>query len=165
MARFGSDGRSGHAYGRGCERCHWGAPSAYDCGGSRFGRVAAESRTRAALAKSPHLHYCPRQASMALMTRSKAAQVRSAPESIGSAALCAGNLHALTELNRRALHQLWSELIGSPLPPQASQSLLVYGLAYRIQENAYGGLSAAARTRLGEIAGQLASANSPPARA
>ena len=42
------------------------------------------------------------------------------------------------------------------MPPRASRSLLIACLAYRMQENAYGGLSAAARARLRTIAQQRA---------
>jgi hypothetical protein len=101
---------------------------------------------------------------MVAMTSADLEPLPTAPSPIGPVTLSAGNLAALAQLNRRALRQLWSELMGSPVPPKASQSLLLYCLAYRIQENADGGLSAAARTRLGDIAGRLASAKSAPTR-
>jgi hypothetical protein len=97
---------------------------------------------------------------MGQMTSADLEPPRTAPSFIGPT----GALQALAQLERRALRQLWRELIGSPVPPKASQSLLRYGLAYRIQEKAYGGLSTAARMRLGELAGQLAAAKPVPTR-
>ena len=82
----------------------------------------------------------------------------SAPEQVGPVGLGVGNLAALARLDRRALRHLWRELLERP-PPQASQTLLVCCLAYRMQENASGGLSAAARLRLREIAQKLAAAS------
>ena len=94
------------------------------------------------------------------MTSADLEQLCNAPSRIGPT----GELQALAQLYRRALRQLWRELIGSPVPPKASPSLLIYWLTYRIQENAYGSLSAKARTRLGELGGQLASAKPVPTR-
>jgi len=68
---------------------------------------------------------------MGQMTSADLKQLCTAPSRIEPT----GDLQALAQLDRRALRQLWRELIGSPVPPKASQSLLVYCLAYRIQEN------------------------------
>jgi hypothetical protein len=98
------------------------------------------------------------------MTNAEPGQAGTEPSPIGPAALCAGNLQALAALDRSCLRQWWCELYGSAAPPKASQALLVYGLAYRMQENAYGGLSAGTRMRLRNIAQQLAPATSSPKR-
>ena len=65
------------------------------------------------------------------------------------------DLNALSALDRAGLKQLWRELYAGPAPPQASRALLIYALAYRIQQDAYGGLSAASRKRLHQMAQTL----------
>ena len=66
------------------------------------------------------------------------------------------DLAALRALKRSALRQWWRTLFNSPMPAKASRLLLIYCLAYRIQQNAYGGLSATARQRLRTLAQPLA---------
>src|SRR5215475_6223355 len=72
------------------------------------------------------------------------------------------DLQGLAELDRSRLRQLWHEHCAGPIPPKASRRLLIYCLAYRIQEQTYGGLSAASRTRLRNIAQQIESAARQP---
>ena len=96
------------------------------------------------------------------MTNADLGQAGTEASPIGSAAISAGNLQALAALDRASLRQWWRELFGGAMPPRASQAWLIYALAYRMQENAYGGLSAATRTRLRNIAQQLAPATSSP---
>ena len=67
----------------------------------------------------------------------------------------------LSRLDRASLKQLWRELYG-PTPPQASRALLRYALAYRIQQNAAGGLCAASRKRLRQIAQKLEAKTQQP---
>jgi hypothetical protein len=71
-------------------------------------------------------------------------------------------LHTLAALDRASLRRLWRECYGGPIPPKASRALLVACLAYRLQEHAYGALSAASRARLRNIARKLACAASRP---
>jgi hypothetical protein len=59
-------------------------------------------------------------------------------------------------LKRSALKQWWRALFNAPMPAKASRQLLIYCLAYRLQQKAYGGLSAAARQRLRALARPLA---------
>ena len=66
------------------------------------------------------------------------------------------DLPALPALERSALRQWWRTLFNSSMPAKASRQLLIYCLAYRIQQNAYGGLSATARQRLRTLAQPLA---------
>lgn len=61
-------------------------------------------------------------------------------------------VQTLPTLKRSALRQLWGALFNSPMPAKASRELLIYCLAYRIQQKAYGGLSATAQQRLRSIA-------------
>jgi hypothetical protein len=49
-------------------------------------------------------------------------------------------LEAIPDLPREDLKKRWTELYGSPCPQKMSRKLLRYAIAYRLQENAYGGL-------------------------
>jgi len=84
------------------------------------------------------------------------------PSSIEARAISSIDLQGLAELDRARLRQLWRKYCQSPLPPKASRQFLIYCLAYRIQEQAYGGLSADSRTRLRNIAQQLQAAAGQP---
>ena len=68
----------------------------------------------------------------------------------------AAELDALPELPRKALQVRWRELYGIPCPPRMSQKLLRYAIAYRLQEQALGGLDASTRRRLDRAAEALA---------
>ena len=61
----------------------------------------------------------------------------------------------LPEQPRPVLLALWRELFKGPPPGQVRKEVLVKFLAYRIQEQAYGGLSPFTRKRLIELALQL----------
>ena len=50
------------------------------------------------------------------------------------------DLDALPDLPRPELKQRWQDLYGTPCPPRMSRKLLRYAIAYRLQENVYGGL-------------------------
>lgn len=54
----------------------------------------------------------------------------------------------LPDLDRPALRELWGKTFGHPAPKHISRDLLLYALAYRVQEQAEGGLGKAARKRL-----------------
>jgi hypothetical protein len=66
-------------------------------------------------------------------------------------------LKSLLGLNKPALCQLWSELFKERIPLGVRRELLVRILAYRLQEQAFGGLSPATRRRLREMAAQIES--------
>ena len=58
---------------------------------------------------------------------------------------------ALTGLERASRHRLaehWAEYFGAPPPPRTSRSLMIRAVAYKMQERALGGLSAATRRLL-----------------
>ena len=58
---------------------------------------------------------------------------------------------ALAGLGRRSRHhlaELWVELFGAAAPPRTSRALLIRAVAYKMQERALGGLSAATRRLL-----------------
>lgn len=62
------------------------------------------------------------------------------------------DLDALCELTRAELTGCWQELYGSPPPAHISRTLLLRAVAYRMQEEAYGGLSARTRKHLARAA-------------
>jgi Protein of unknown function (DUF2924) len=61
-------------------------------------------------------------------------------------------LNSLPEMNKAALGALWREHFGAPPPEQTRRDLIVRILAYKIQEQALGGFSAATRRRLRQFA-------------
>lgn len=61
-------------------------------------------------------------------------------------------LASLERLSRPELVALWAAVFGEPLAIQAQKDFLIRALAYRLQEQAHGGLSAATRRRLRKIA-------------
>ncbi|MBY0400134.1 DUF2924 domain-containing protein [Myxococcota bacterium] len=68
----------------------------------------------------------------------------------------AADLAELQALSRPALQQRWRDLYGSPCPARMSQGLLRRALAYRIQEQAFGGLDRSTQRRLDRAAAELA---------
>jgi hypothetical protein len=71
-------------------------------------------------------------------------------------------LAALPSLSKTALRELWQRLFNSPPPPQLRRRLVIPILAYRLQEQAFGSLSAANRGRLRQL-GQAFENNSSSA--
>ena len=65
-------------------------------------------------------------------------------------------LGALPDLPRDDLKKRWQELYGTPCPPRMSRKLLRYAIAYRLQENVYGGLDKKTRRLLEKAAANLA---------
>lgn len=61
-------------------------------------------------------------------------------------------LTALETGDKPTLRAQWRELYGREAPRRASKTLMRLAVAYRLQERVYGGLSAAARRELKEIA-------------
>lgn len=64
------------------------------------------------------------------------------------AADLAAALQALPSLDRAALIERWTAFYGKPPPARTSQALLVRAVAYKIQEQVFGGLKASTRRRL-----------------
>ena len=58
---------------------------------------------------------------------------------------------SLAGLDLSVLRDRWRALYGSEPPPRMSRELLVRAIAYRIQENAFGGVSRAARAKLASV--------------
>jgi hypothetical protein len=61
----------------------------------------------------------------------------------------------LAKLCKTALRELWTQLFDAPPPPQLRRHLLTPILAYRLQEQAFGPLTAANRGRLRQMARAL----------
>ncbi len=59
----------------------------------------------------------------------------------------------LKALDTRELRSRWQHAYGQPAPKHASRDLLLRAVAYRLQEQAEGGLSKAALRRLAKLAG------------
>ena len=57
-------------------------------------------------------------------------------------------LAGLTRASRARLAEHWGEYFGAPPPPRTSRSLMIRAVAYKMQERALGGLSAATRRLL-----------------
>ena len=60
-------------------------------------------------------------------------------------------LQALEQMDYAALRSEWRRLYRSPPPKRVARDLLMLGVAWKIQEQAYGGLSAATRRRLVDL--------------
>ena len=66
------------------------------------------------------------------------------------------DLEALRDLSREELKRRWQGLYGSPCPAHLSRLFLLRALAYRMQEQALGGLDPATRRHLARAAEDLA---------
>ena len=62
-------------------------------------------------------------------------------------------LQALPRLPKPELLALWRELFAKPAHPRLRRNLMIPILAYRLQEQAYGGLKPATRKRLQKLPG------------
>lgn len=64
-------------------------------------------------------------------------------------------LNSLPEMNKAALGVLWREHFGAPPPEQTRRDLIIRILAYKIQEQAFGGLSSSIVRRLRQFASAM----------
>ena len=64
----------------------------------------------------------------------------------------AARLRALEELDYDALRAEWRRLYRAHPPKRVSRGLLMLGVAWKVQERAYGGLGAATKRRLADLA-------------
>jgi hypothetical protein len=62
-------------------------------------------------------------------------------------------IQQLPDLLKSELSTLWQELFAQPPHPKLRRELMIPILAYRLQENAYGGLTVSTRKRLQNLAG------------
>jgi hypothetical protein len=63
----------------------------------------------------------------------------------------AERLRELPELNKRALDELWKHVFDAVSSPKLRRDLMIPILAHRLQEQAFGSLKLAARTRLRQL--------------
>ncbi len=61
-------------------------------------------------------------------------------------------LQALADMNYDALRAEWRRLYRAPPPKRVSRDLLMLGVAWKVQERAYGGLGVATKRRLADLA-------------
>jgi hypothetical protein len=65
-------------------------------------------------------------------------------------------LTSLPEMNKASLGALWQKHFGAPPPEQTRRDLIVRVLAYKIQEQAFGGLTSSIRRRMCQFASAMA---------
>jgi len=69
----------------------------------------------------------------------------------------ASTLASLPTLDRDELLERWRTLYGKPAPPHISRPILVRAIAYRMQEQVFGGLKPATRRLLQRVAEEIRS--------
>ena len=67
----------------------------------------------------------------------------------------AARLQAVAQMDRGTLREEWRRLFRSHPPRRVARGMLALGVAWKIQEKAHGGLSAALRRRLVELANTI----------
>ena len=72
----------------------------------------------------------------------------------------ANQLERLAHFTRPELVAKWAEVFGHPLRCRAHKDFLIRCIAYRLQEQAYGGLSANTRKQLRKIAAEIEAGSS-----
>lgn len=75
----------------------------------------------------------------------------------------ASELAGLSGLDRTALVEQWRSLYGTEPPAYISRSLLIRAIAYRLQENALGGLKPSTRRFLAQVAENASTGRQAPA--
>ena len=76
-------------------------------------------------------------------------------DGIGAAEAVGARLAALNGMTCDALRAEWRRLYRQEPPKRVSRDLLILGVAWKIQEQTYGGLSATSKRRLAELARDL----------
>src|SRR3984893_7273824 len=89
-------------------------------------------------------------------TREGAGAMKKGSKSVRAPKKLASKLEHLRELNSEELRERWQTLFGAEPPPKLRSSLIVQGIAYRLQEKALGGLKPATVRWLGRIADDAA---------
>ncbi len=75
-----------------------------------------------------------------------------APSDASSEDAVAVKLQALAEMNYDALRAEWRRLYRAHPPKRVSRDLLMLGVAWKVQERAYGGLGSTTKRRLADLA-------------
>jgi hypothetical protein len=81
------------------------------------------------------------------------------PHQQPSAETLAAEIEALRTLSLPDLRQEWARVYGTPAPLSLRRDLLIRAVAYQLQVKAYGGLSAATKRRLRQIAAAVREGN------
>lgn len=81
----------------------------------------------------------------------------------GAADILSEDLVALPDLPFEELKCRWRDLYGSPPPPRLGRALMVRAIAYRMQEQALGGLKPATRRKLARGAEEIGAGHTPSA--
>jgi hypothetical protein len=92
---------------------------------------------------------------MAGAARSRTATSRRSPRTKARSATSL-DLGALEKRSYAELKARWEALFGAPPPTHISRKLILRAVAYRMQEEVHGGLSARTRTQLDRMASDLA---------
>lgn len=74
------------------------------------------------------------------------------PNGVTTADVVANRLQALEQMEYATLRSEWRRLYRAHPPKRVGRDLLMLGVAWKIQEQAYGGLSMATKHRLAELA-------------
>jgi len=77
------------------------------------------------------------------------------PDGLGSADDIAARLQALEQMDHAALRAEWRRLYRAHPPKRVARDLLLLAVAWKLQEQAYGGLGAATRRRVADLAATL----------
>ena len=72
-----------------------------------------------------------------------------------------GDLAALPGLPLNDLKERWQALYGGPPPARLGRNLMMRGIAYRMQEQALGGLGPATRRRMARAAEEIGAGRAP----
>jgi hypothetical protein len=71
------------------------------------------------------------------------------------------NIESLNDLSVPQLKALWLQHFGKPVPFRGRRSVMVDCLAYRIQEQAFGGLALATRSQLRKLSQDVTAGRNP----
>jgi len=85
-------------------------------------------------------------------TTGSSARADDAPSDAGSEDAVAARLQALEGMTYDGLRTEWRRLYRAHPPKRVARDLLVLGVAWKIQEQAYGGLGVATKRRLADLA-------------
>ncbi len=80
------------------------------------------------------------------------AATKTNPNGATTADVVTARLQALEQMDYAPLRSEWRRLYRAPPPKRVSRDLLLLGVAWKIQEQAYGGLGAATKRRIADLA-------------
>jgi hypothetical protein len=80
------------------------------------------------------------------------AVTKTGPGGAATADVVTARLQTLEQMDYAALRSEWRRLYRAPAPSRVARDLLMLGVAWKIQEQAHGGLNAATKRRLADLA-------------